>query len=60
MRVTQRRDADTRQQIEIALALGVEEIHALAAHERDRVAPIVLQHVTRLDVADVRQRHELS
>jgi hypothetical protein len=49
MRMTERRDADPREQVEILLALGVEQADALAAHEANRVAPVGLQDVLGLE-----------
>ena len=60
MRVAERGHADARQQIEVLAALGVEQTHALAAHERDRLPPVGLQHVPRfprLNVVDRRDLH---
>ena len=48
VRVAERRDADAREQVQVLAALGVPQAHALAADQRDRLAPIGLQHVARL------------
>ena len=47
VRMAERRDADARQQVEILASLRVEQADALAAHERDRLTSVRLQHVPR-------------
>ena len=53
MRVAERRDADARDEIEIAAPVIVEEPHALAPLEDDRKAAVGLQHVLRFEGANV-------
>ncbi len=53
MRVAERRDADARDEIEIAAPVIVVEPHALAALEDDRQAAVGLQHVLRFKGANV-------
>mgnify|MGYP003694479805 CR=1 FL=1 len=57
MRVTQRRDADAGQQIDILAAVRVVETDALAADERHRVALVDRQHVFRFACYDVVHHH---
>ena len=45
MRVPERGDADAGQQVEVFAAPDIVQPHALAPDERDRIAPIRLQHV---------------
>ena len=47
MRVAERRDADAGQQVEVLAPFGVVQAHALAAHERHRLAAVGLQHMPR-------------
>ena len=53
MRVAERRDADARDEIEIATPVIVVEPHALAPLEDDRKAAVGLQHVLQFDGANV-------
>src|SRR6185295_8289438 len=53
MRVTQRRDADAGQQIDVLAAVRIIETHALAADERHRIALVRLQHEPRFPGNDV-------
>ena len=62
MRVAERGDADSRQQIEILAPVRVVQPHALAAHERDRQTLVRLQDVSRLahlNLVDGRCLHKL-
>src|SRR5438552_397525 len=47
IRVSERGDADPREQIEILLSVRVVQANAVATNERDRLTPIRLQHVPR-------------
>ncbi len=62
VRVTERRDADARQQIDVFAVVGVVQMHALAADERDRLPPVGLQNVARLAPHHIvdHHRHRLS
>ena len=60
MRVTERRDREAAEEVEVLLALAVPEAHALAAHERDRLAPVGLHHVFGVERDDVVERRHTS
>ena len=49
MRVTERRDREAREEVEVALALAVPEHRALTAHERDRQPAVGLHHVVGVE-----------
>ena len=51
MRVAERRDRETGEEVEVALALAVPEHGALAAHERDRQPAVGLHHVLGVERA---------
>src|SRR5439155_7540945 len=61
MRVAERRDADARQQVQILATVGIEQTCTLAAHQRDRLPPIGLQHMPRFKSLNVfhHNRHDL-
>ena len=56
MRVTERGDADTREQVEVLSTFGIEQSNALSAHEANRVAAICLQNVLGLEGLNVFER----
>ena len=60
VRVTERRDREPAEEVEVLLALAVPEAHALAADERDRLAPVGLHHVFGVERDDVVERRHPS
>src|SRR4051812_21357430 len=57
MRVSQRGDADARQQVDVLPIVGIPQAHALAADERHRLASISLQYMARLAPNNVVDHH---
>jgi hypothetical protein len=58
MTVSQRVDADAAQQVEIAVAFLIDEVHTLASHEEKGIAVIGLKQEPRfggLDLLEFRQ-----
>ena len=53
MCVTERRDGQTREEVEVSLALAVPQIRALAAHERDGQATVRLHHVRGVECLEL-------
>src|SRR5215207_1017666 len=53
MRVAQRGDREPAEEVEVLLALAVPELHALAAHERDRETAVGLHAVLGVELSDV-------
>ena len=55
VRVPERGDREPAEEVEVLLALAVPQLHALAAHERDRQTAVGLHDVLGVERVDARR-----